>query len=133
MAGEKIVLSTDKSVSSLKPLSNPEDKLFQEQLAAIRALSKALQTIDELPAFLSVRLSVAALISAHNESPAAVAEAMKLLSVTIEQLNVAAQKRYDGNVLVAVVAATEDPIVRSKRDVSGRTTDPIDDVRVVCA
>lgn len=115
----------------MKPQLYAEDKLFLEQLAAISALSKRLQSIDELPTFLTVRLSVAALISAHNESPAAVAEAMKLLTATIDQLNVAAQKSYDGNVLVAVVAVTEDPIVRSKRQT--RQSDTIENVSVYAA
>lgn len=116
---------SEKSVSALKPQLYAEDRLFLDQLDAITALTDKLQSIDELPAFLTVRLSLASLIAAHKDSPAATTEALKLLSAAVEQLTLAAAKAYSRNVLVAVVALKEDTIVRNKRSVTSRASDPI--------
>lgn len=117
--------SSDKSVTALKPQLYAEDRLFLDQLDAISALTEKLQSLDELPAFLTVRLSLTPLIAAHKESPAATAEAFKLLSAAVEQLSLAAEKAYSRNVLVAVVALKEDTIARNKRSVTPRAGDTI--------
>lgn len=116
---------SDKSVSALKPQLYAEDRLFLDQLDAISALTDKLQSLDELPAFLTVRLSLAPLIAAHKKSPSATTEALKLLSAAVDQLTLAAAKAYSRNVLVAVVALKEDTIVRNKRSITSRASDPI--------
>lgn len=51
----------------------------------------------------------------HSESSAASSEASKLLVATIEKLNAAVKKAFNGNVLFAVVTVDEHH-VRSKRE-----------------
>lgn len=66
------------------------------------------------------------LSSKHDESSAAVAEATKLLISTIEKLNAAVEKVYDGNAVFVVI--TVDEHIRSKRQV---TPPPAESVRML--
>lgn len=113
----------DKIVSSLKP-SNVEDKLFLQQIATINALTEKLQSLEELPKFLTIRLSMTPLITAHTLASPAVTDALKLLSSAIEHFSAAAGKAYDDNIVFAVVTINEDP-TRSKRATTGSRADPI--------
>lgn len=113
----------DKIVSSLKP-SNAEDKLFLQQISTINALSEKIQTLEKLPKFITIRLSLAQLISAHTAVSPAVTDAMKLLSSAIETLTENAEKAYNNGAVVAVVTVNEEIVARTKRATSIRS-DPI--------
>lgn len=116
-----IKLANEKTTSSLKPQFYAEDKLFLEQIAAINALSEKLASITDLPTLVTIRLSFAPLLSAHlTDSPAAITEAQKLLSAAIEQLTAAAEKAYNGNVVVAAITI-KDESMRSKRSTGARS------------
>lgn len=51
----------------------------------------------------------------HSESSAAIAEATKLLITTVEKLNAAVEKVFNGNAVFAVITV-EEHHVRSKRE-----------------
>lgn len=65
---------------------------------------------------MNVRVSLKTLSGKHSDSSAAVDEAAKLLTATIEQLRAAVVKSFDGNA-VFVVVTLEERLVRSKRQV----------------
>lgn len=110
----------EKTVSALKPSLYSEDKLFLEQITAITALANQLQALDELPSFVTVRLSVAPLIAVHSLASPAITDALKLLSTAANELTAAADKAYNGNVVVAIVTGKED-VVRTKRAAGGKS------------
>ncbi|KAJ6638286.1 ATPase H(+)-transporting accessory protein 2 [Pseudolycoriella hygida] len=115
----------DKIVSSLKP-SNVEDKLFLQQISTIQALTDNIKTLDNLPKFITIRLSLTPLISAHTLASPAVTDALKLLSNAVQDLTEATVKAYNNNAVVAVVTVVEDAFSRNKRATgSGRQSDPI--------
>jgi len=99
-------------VKFLKPKSNKDDKEFLNQIAYLQSLIKLFTEEKERPTALNVRLSM--VTSKHPESSAAAAEAAKLLTSTIEKLNAAVEKVFDGNAVFAVITLGERH-VRSKR------------------
>lgn len=101
----------------LKAKSNKADADFLRQLAFINGLSDLLvtSTDENIPAVHIVRVSLEALLAAHEPSSPAVAEAKKLLTTALLELQTAAEKAFDGAVVVGLVTSTEAPLVRSKR------------------
>lgn len=101
----------------LKPKSNKADSDFLRQLAFINGLADLLvtSTDENIPAVHIVRVSLEALLAAHEPSSPAIAEAKKLLTTALVELQTAAEKAFDGAVVVGLVTSTEAPLVRSKR------------------
>lgn len=101
----------------LKPKSNKADSDFMRQIAFINGLSDLLvtSTDESVPTVHIVRVSLEALLAAHEPSSQAIAEAMKLLSNAMLELQTAAEKAFDGAVVVGLITSTEAPLVRSKR------------------
>lgn len=101
----------------LKPKSNKADSDFMRQIAFINGLSDLLvtSTDDSVPTVHIVRVSLEALLAAHEESSPAITEAKKLLSNAMQELQTAAEKAFDGAVVVGLITSTEAPLVRSKR------------------
>lgn len=101
----------------LKAKSNKADADFLRQLAFINGLSDLLvtSTDENIPAVHIVRVSLEALLAAHEPSSPAFAEAKKLLTTALLELQTAAEKAFDGAVVVGLVTSTEAPLVRSKR------------------
>lgn len=107
------------TASGLKPAVNAEDKDFLNKLATIDALSQKLASSDAdkttTPSLILVRLSMASLRNAHQDTPTANAEAADLLAQQLGQFVDAAQKYFGDSVLVASVASTEQ-FIRHRRD-----------------
>lgn len=101
----------------LKPKSNKADSDFMRQIAFINGLSDLLvtSTDENIPAVHIVRVSLEALLAAHEPSSQAVIEAKKLLVNAMLELQTAAEKAYDGSVVVGLITSTEAPLIRSKR------------------
>lgn len=108
----------------LKPKSNKADSDFMRQIAFINGLSDLLvtSTDESVPTVHIVRVSLEALLAAHEPSSQAIAEAKKLLSNAMLELQTAAEKAFDGAVVVGLITSTEAPLVRSKRQ-AGETDD----------
>lgn len=106
--------------SGLKPAVNSEDKEFVSKLATIEALSQKLSNADaaekNVPSLIIVRLSLASLREAHQETPIANAEASDLLAQQLGQFVDAAHKYFGDNVLIATVANSEQSVIRQRRD-----------------
>lgn len=87
------------------------------QIAFINGLSDLLvtSTDESVPTVHIVRVSLEALLAAHEPSSQAIAEAKKLLSNALLELQTAAEKAFDGAVVVGLITSTEAPQVRSKR------------------
>lgn len=101
----------------LKPKSNKADSDYMRQIAFINGLSDLLvtSTDESVPTVHIVRVSLEALLAAHEPSSQAIAEAKKLLSNAMLELQTAAEKAFDGAVVVGLITSTEAPLVRSKR------------------
>ncbi|XP_053688582.1 ATPase H(+)-transporting accessory protein 2 [Sabethes cyaneus] len=101
----------------LKPKSNKADSDFMRQVSFINGLADLLvtSTDENIPAVHIVRLSFEALLAAHEPTSPAAAEARKLLSNAVSELKIAAEKAFDGAVVVGIITSTETPVVRSKR------------------
>ncbi|XP_065076959.1 ATPase H(+)-transporting accessory protein 2 [Ochlerotatus camptorhynchus] len=101
----------------LKPKSNKADSDFMRQIAFINGLSDLLvtSTDESVPTVHIVRVSLEAILAAHEPSSQAIAEAKKLLSNAMLELQTAAEKAFDGAVVVGLITSTEAPLVRSKR------------------
>lgn len=108
----------DKITSSLKP-SNVEDKLFLQQISTINALTEKIQSLEKLPKFITIRLSLTPLITSHTLVSPAVTDAMKLLSNAVEALAEATEKAFNNGAVVAVVTVNDDTLTRSKRATAG--------------
>lgn len=115
----------DVKVQYLKPKSNKADSDFMRQIAFINGLSDLLvtSTDEKIPTIHIVRISLEALLAAHESSSHVVTEAKKLLSNAMEGLQTAAEKAFDGAVVVGLIASTEAPLVRSKRQAVEETDD----------
>lgn len=101
----------------LKPKSNKADSDFMRQIAFINGLSDLLvtSTDENVPTVHIVRVSLEALLAAHEPSSQAIDEAKKLLSNAMLELQTAAEKAFDGAVVVGLITSTEAPLHRSKR------------------
>lgn len=101
----------------LKPKSNKADSDFMRQIAFINGLSDLLvtSTDESVPTVHIVRISLEALLAAHEPSSQAISEAKKLLSNAMVELQTAAEKAFDGAVVVGLITSTEAPLSRSKR------------------
>lgn len=101
----------------LKPKSNKADSDFMRQIAFINGLSDLLvtSTDENVPTVHIVRMSFEALLAAHEPSSQAVQEAKKLLANAMLELQTAAEKAFDGAVVVGLITSTEAPLIRSKR------------------
>ncbi|KAG4067977.1 hypothetical protein HA402_010663 [Bradysia odoriphaga] len=109
-------------IVSLKS-SNPEEKLYKEQIAIIDAFSKQLPLLKTLPKFVTIRLSLAAL-----KRSAAITDAQKQLADSIKSLSENAGKAYKDGAVVAVVTVNDDDVnVRQKRNVRVTRSDPLPD------
>lgn len=88
------------------------------QIAFINGLSDLLvkSTEQNIPTVHIVCVSFEALLAAHDHSSQAVAEARKLLTNAALELQTAAEKAFDGAVIVGLITSTEAPLARSKRD-----------------
>lgn len=98
------------------------------QIAFINGLSDLLvtSTDESVPTVHIVRVSLEALLAAHEPSSQAIAEAKKLLSNAMLELQTAAEKAFDGAVVVGLITSTEAPLVRSKRQaVEPEEEDPV--------
>lgn len=106
----------------LKPKSNKADSDFMRQLAFINGLSDLLvtSTDEHIPAVHIVRVSFEALLATHDPTSQAVVEAKKLLANALLELQTAAEKAFDGAVVVGMIASSDAPLARSKR----QTTEP---------
>ncbi|XP_055588339.1 ATPase H(+)-transporting accessory protein 2 [Uranotaenia lowii] len=112
----------------LKTKSNKADADFMRQLAFINGLGDLLVTSTEAqsaPSVYIVRVSLEALLATHEPSSKAIAEAKKLLTNAVLELQTAAEKAFDGDVVVGLITSTEAPLVRSKRQATPKqeTTD----------
>ncbi|XP_055526366.1 ATPase H(+)-transporting accessory protein 2 [Wyeomyia smithii] len=101
----------------LKPKTNKADSDFLRQVSFVNGLADLLvtSTDDNIPAVHIVRVSLEALLAAHEPTSPAVAEARKLLSNALTELKTAAEKAFDGSVVVGLITSTEAPLARSKR------------------
>lgn len=101
----------------LKPKSNKADSDFMRQIAFINGLSDLLvtSTDENVPTVHIVRMSFEALLAAHEPSSQAVQEAKKLLANAMLELQTAAEKAFDGAVVVGLITSIEAPLIRSKR------------------
>lgn len=101
----------------LKPKSNKADSDFMRQIAFINGLSDLLvtSTDENVPTVHIVRMSFEAILAAHDPSSQAVQEAKKLLANAMLELQTAAEKAFDGAVVVGLITSTEAPLIRSKR------------------
>lgn len=115
----------DVELQYLKPKSNKADSDFVRQIAYINGLSDLLvtSTDDKIPAVYIVRISLEALLAAHEPSSPVITEAKKLLSNAMQNLDTAAEKAFDGAVVVGLITSTEEPLTRSKR----QAAEPEDD------
>ncbi|XP_019563994.3 ATPase H(+)-transporting accessory protein 2 [Aedes albopictus] len=107
----------DVELQYLKPKSNKADSDFMRQIAFINGLSDLLvtSTDENVPTVHIVRMSFEALLAAHEPSSQAVQEAKKLLANAMLELQTAAEKAFDGAVVVGLITSTEAPLIRSKR------------------
>lgn len=108
------------TASGLKPAVNVEDKEFLAKLATIEALSQKFETSDvaaqkSVPSLIVVRMSLASLRNAHQDTPTANAEASDLLAQQLGQFVDAAQKYFGDSVLITSVATVEQ-FARHRRD-----------------
>ncbi|XP_052869719.1 ATPase H(+)-transporting accessory protein 2 [Anopheles cruzii] len=104
------------SAQHLKPKVNKADADFLRQVAYVNGLSDLLVTsTDRIPAVHIVRVSFEALLASHEHNSAALEEARKLFATALEGLQTAAEKAFDGSVIVGLVTASEKPLTRSKR------------------
>jgi renin receptor len=110
-----------KVLSALKP-SNAEHKLFLEQISVIDSLTNKIESLNVLPKYVQIRLSMTPLITSANP---AVTDALKQLSASITGLTEAIDRAYNKNAVVAVVTTADDTLTRSKRATSGARVDPI--------
>lgn len=102
----------------LKTKSNKADADFLRQLSFINGLGDLLVTSTEVqssPSVYIIRVSLEALLATHEPSSKAIAEAKKMLINAIQELETAAEKAYDGDVVVGLITSTEAPLVRSRR------------------
>lgn len=122
----------EKIISSLKQ-SNVEDKLFLQQISTIKALTEKIQSLQKLPKFITIRLSLTPLITSHSLASPAVTDAIKLLSNAVEDLSEAVEKAYNNGAVVATVTVVEDTVSRTKRAATGAAvkSDPIVSVKVL--
>lgn len=111
----------DKTVSSLKT-SNADDKLFLQQIATINALTEKIGSLEKLPKFIIIRMSLTSLIASH---PAAVPDALKLLAGATEGLNEAVAEAYANGAVFAVVSVKDDTLSRAKRAEPSGRSDPL--------
>ncbi|XP_055380968.1 ATPase H(+)-transporting accessory protein 2 [Condylostylus longicornis] len=111
--GNLQIPTTAKYVGNLKPETYPEDKLFLQQIAAIKALSNKLSDIQNKPTLINIRLSLKSIIEAHGPKSPAVAEALKLISKTVEDFSEKSNKAYGGQLLFTVT--TDDSAEVSSR------------------
>lgn len=104
----------------LKPKSNKADSDFLRQIAFINGLSDLLVTsTDSIPTVHIVRVSFEAILAAHESDAPALDEAKKLFVNALKSLETAAEKAFDGSVIVGLVTASEGQlVVRSKRQAS---------------
>ncbi|XP_058813720.1 ATPase H(+)-transporting accessory protein 2 [Topomyia yanbarensis] len=114
----------------LKPKSNKADSDFMRQVAFINGLSDLLvtSTDENIPAVHIVRVSFEAVLAAHEPSSHAATEANKLLVNALGELRTAAEKAFDGAVVVGLITSTEAPLVRSKRQ--AETPKQADDLNI---
>ncbi|ETN67085.1 hypothetical protein AND_001117 [Anopheles darlingi] len=104
------------SPQHLKPKSNKADADFLRQIAYVNGLSDLLVTsTDRIPTVHIVRVSFEALLAAHDANSPALEEANKLFVSALGELETAAEKAFDGSVIVGLVTASEGQLVRSKR------------------
>jgi len=119
--GELKKTKLEDDVKFLKPKSNKNDKEFLNQIAYLQSLIKLFTEEKERPTALNVRLSMKMLSGKRSDSSPALAEATKLLTSTIEKLNAAVEKVFDGNAVFAVITLDERQVAvgeshsRSKR------------------
>ncbi|XP_055636050.1 ATPase H(+)-transporting accessory protein 2 [Toxorhynchites rutilus septentrionalis] len=108
----------DVKLQYLKPKSSKADSDIVRQISYMNGLSDLLVTSTEqnIPTVHIVRVSFEALLSVHDHSSQAVAEARKLLTNALLELQTAAEKAFDGAVVVGLITSTEAPLARSKRD-----------------
>lgn len=112
-------------LSHMKPKNSKNDAEIVNQISYIDGLIDALEKADEKPTALIIRVSLRMLSSKSSSY----AEASKLLTSTIEKLNVAVQKLYQNNAVVAVVTVdSHHHHSRSKRqaeEVKPKQADPL--------
>lgn len=139
--GELKQSKLEDDVKFLKPKTNKDDKEFLNQIAYLQSLIKMVRhwkfsrdsyrlQLDnfyfqfneekERPTALNIRLSLKFLSGKHSESSAAASEAVKLLTSTIEKLNTAVEKVFNGNAVVTVITLAERHI-RARRQAPGET------------
>lgn len=94
---------------------NAEDKQFLQTLGYIKAAGSQLTANKKL----LINLSVKSLIKVHGEKSEAIDEAKKLLTTTLNELNVEA-KKVSENILVAAVSS-QGVASRKKRETSADT------------
>lgn len=112
--GELHKTKLDNEAKFLKPKTNKHDEEFLNQIAYLQSLITMFTEEKEKPTALVVRVSLRMLSAKHAESSGASAEATKMLISSIEKLNAAVSKVYDGNAVFTVITVPEHH-VRSKR------------------
>jgi hypothetical protein len=119
----------------LKPKSIKEDRNILDQISYINKLSEMVKILifvvffsyfntisiqlsttseENVPTAITIHVSLEALTNVHGLESPAFLEAKKLLSNSIENLAIAADKAFNGQSLFAVIA-TDGEILRSKR------------------
>lgn len=107
----------EKSTNNLKT-ENKAHKQFLQQINLINAIAESAETI-KLPTFLNLRVALDNLL----DDSAALAEGVKLLTASIENLTKVYEKSTNGNVLVVAFASKSHPIVRIRRAAEATTKD----------
>ncbi|KAG5671792.1 hypothetical protein PVAND_001968 [Polypedilum vanderplanki] len=93
---------------------NKGDKDFLDQISYLNGLKDIIANLNTQPAYINVRLSLNSL----SKSDSTRTEAIKLLRSTLNKLNDAIQKAYNGNALVTVITVESHQIhSRSKREI----------------
>lgn len=102
---------------ALKPESNEDEREYVQQVLALRELAPQISADAQ---FVTIAVSAAGL---QHSTPAAQAEAQKLLQESVDLLARDLKKLNDGQVLVAVALVEEEVQQRQKRQ--AETADPV--------
>lgn len=108
----------EKSTNYLKT-ENKAHKQFLQQINIVNAIADSAATI-KLPTFLNLRIALDNLL----DDSSALAEAVKLLTASIENLTKSYQESTKGDVLVVSFASKSHPVVRIRRAAAEPTPTP---------
>ncbi|XP_037950808.1 ATPase H(+)-transporting accessory protein 2 [Teleopsis dalmanni] len=113
--GENTDTSTVKDTKYLNPALHTADKQFLQTIGLINSAAEHLSSMQKPSNFVLIRLPLDSIAKAHGVKSEAMAEATKLISSTISNLNTAAQKSSNNEALVVAIAS-KNTVVRAKRE-----------------